>query len=414
MRGASHAVRAPASDSAGEKPKTAAKQRLLSGLYRSEDAGKTWRWMNDSDVRPFYYSQVRVDPKLPNRVYWSSTPLNFSDDGGKTVRNGTVGIHVDHHAMWIDPNDPEHFLVGDDGGVSQTWDRGGNYEFLNRIAIGQFYEVSYDMAVPYRVCGGLQDNGSWCGPSRKRGGAITNADWFTVGGGDGFYTAQDPTNPNIIYAESQGGNIRRLDYGTGESKPIVKPTWRPRYLQVRGLDPRRARRHDEARSRVDQEAARRAARNAGEGLDAISTCASTGTRRTSSRRTPHRRSTSAAIACSSPRTAATTSFRSRPTCPRATWRRFAGAWTPPAESRTTRPAPRRTARSWRWPSRTCSPDCCSPAPTTGTSGSRTTMARRGTISQAASPACRRRRTSCASSRRTSTAPRSTSRSTIIA
>jgi hypothetical protein len=232
MRGASHAVRAPASDSAGEKVKAAVKQRLLSGLYRSEDAGKTWQWMNDSDVRPFYYSQVRVDPKLPNRVYWSSTPFNFSDDGGKTVRNGTVGIHVDHHAMWIDPNDGEHFLVGDDGGVSQTWDRGGNFEFLNRITIGQFYEVSYDMSIPYRVCGGLQDNGSWCGPSRKRNGPITNEDWFTVGGGDGFYTAQDPTNSNTIYAESQGGNIRRLDYSTGESKSIVKPTWRPRYLQI--------------------------------------------------------------------------------------------------------------------------------------------------------------------------------------
>ena len=231
MRGATHATLAPASDSAGEKPKAAVKQRLLSGLYRSTDGGKTWQWMNDVDVRPFYYSQVRVDPKLPNRVYWSSTPFNFSDDGGKTVRNGTVGIHVDHHAMWIDPNDPEHFIVGDDGGVSQTWDRGGNFEFLNRIAIGQFYEVSFDMAVPYRVCGGLQDNGSWCGPSRKRGGPITNTDWFTVGGGDGFYTAQDPSNPNIIYAESQGGNIRRLDYATGESKPIVKPSWRPRYLQ---------------------------------------------------------------------------------------------------------------------------------------------------------------------------------------
>ena len=231
MRGAAHAMRAPSSDSAGDKPKAAITQRLQSGLYRSEDAGKMWRWMNDADVRPFYYSQVRVDPKLPNRVYWSSTPFNFSDDGGTTVRNGTVGIHVDHHAMWIDPNDPEHFIVGDDGGVSQTWDRGGNYDFLNRISIGQFYEVSYDMAVPYRVCGGLQDNGSWCGPSRKRGGPITNTDWFTVGGGDGFYTAQDPTNPNIIYAESQGGNIRRLDYATGGSKPLVKPTWRPRYLQ---------------------------------------------------------------------------------------------------------------------------------------------------------------------------------------
>jgi len=232
MRGKDHKVLAPASDSVGPKVKAPVKQRLLSGLYRSEDGGKTWRWMNDSDVRPFYYSQVRVDPTMPNRVYWSSTPVNFSDDGGKTVRNATIGIHVDHHAMWIDPNDGEHFVVGDDGGVSQTWDRGGNFEFLNKIVIGQFYEVSYDFGIPYRVCGGLQDNGSWCGPSRKVRNAITNFDWFTVGGGDGFYTAQDPSDPNIIYAESQGGNIDRLDYGTGESKSLVKPSWRPRYLLV--------------------------------------------------------------------------------------------------------------------------------------------------------------------------------------
>jgi hypothetical protein len=187
--------------------------------------------MNDKDVRPFYYSQVRVDPKNPDRVYWSSTPFNFSDDGGKTVRNGTIGIHVDHHAMWIDPNDPAHFIVGDDGGVSQTWDKGGNYTFLNVMPLGQFYAVSYDMATPYRVCGGLQDNGSWCGPSRRRQGGITNSMWFNVGGGDGFYTAQDPTDPNIIYAESQGGAIGRLDYSTGERTQLRKPTYRERYQQ---------------------------------------------------------------------------------------------------------------------------------------------------------------------------------------
>jgi hypothetical protein len=229
VRGGKAPFALPLADSG--KAKEAQHNRLLSGLYRSDDAGKTWKWMNDKDVRPFYYSQVRVDPKDPNRVYWSSTPVNFSTDGGRTVRNATVGIHVDHHAMWIDPNDGAHFVVGDDGGVSQTWDRGGNYDFLNVIPIGQFYEVSYDMAVPYRVCGGLQDNGSWCGPSRKADGPITNADWFTVGGGDGFYTAQDPTNPNIIYAESQGGNIGRVDYSTGERSSIVKPSWRPVYLQ---------------------------------------------------------------------------------------------------------------------------------------------------------------------------------------
>jgi len=227
IRGGKPPFPVPASDTSPSAPQHT---RLLSGLYRSDDGGDSWKWMNDKDTRPFYYSQVRVDPDNPDRVYWSSTPVNFSDDGGKTVRNATVGIHVDHHAMWIDPNDGQHFVVGDDGGVSQTWDRGGNYDFLNTFPIGQFYEVSYDFAVPYRVCGGLQDNGSWCGPSTKKEGAIMNRDWFTVGGGDGFYTAQDPTNPNIIYAESQGGAIGRVDYSTGDRTFLDKPTWRESHL----------------------------------------------------------------------------------------------------------------------------------------------------------------------------------------
>ena len=210
---------------------TKGRQKLQSGLYRSADAGATWTKMNDHDERPFYYSQVRVDPQNPDRVYWSSTPVNFSDDGGKTVRNATIGIHVDHHAMWIDPNDGAHFVVGDDGGISQTWDRGGNYDFINTLPIAQFYAVSFDMGVPYRVCGGLQDNGSWCGPSRRKEGPITNAMWFVVGGGDGFYTAQDPTDPNTIYAESQAGGIGRLNYATGAESRVTKPSFHDRYLQ---------------------------------------------------------------------------------------------------------------------------------------------------------------------------------------
>jgi len=202
---------------------------LQSGLYRSADGGATWQRMNDRNVRPFYYSQVRVDPKNPDRVYWSSTPVNVSDDGGKTVRNATVGLHVDHHAMWIDPNDPAHFLVGNDGGVGQTWDKGGNYEFLDVMALGQLYEVSYDFAVPYRVCGGLQDNGSWCGPSRRRSGALTNQMWFEVGGGDGFFTQQDPTDPNIVYSESQGGNMGRVNVSTGQRTSLQRPDWRPQW-----------------------------------------------------------------------------------------------------------------------------------------------------------------------------------------
>src|SRR6267142_284523 len=206
-----------------------AAQTRPSGLYHSADGGATWEKMNDHDVRPFYYSQVRVDPKDPNRVYFSSTPLNFSNDGGKTIGNATVGIHVDHHAMWIDPNDPNHMIVGNDGGVAQTWDKGGNWDFLNSFAIGQPYIVSYDMAFPYSVCAGYQDNGSWCGPSRRRQGELTNADWTTVGGGDGFYTAQDPTDPNTIYVESQGGNMSRLNFATGDRVALQKPNYRPRY-----------------------------------------------------------------------------------------------------------------------------------------------------------------------------------------
>jgi photosystem II stability/assembly factor-like uncharacterized protein len=202
-------------------------RELLNGLYRSKDGGATWEWMNKNDVRPFYYSQVRVDPANPDRVYWSSTPVNFSDDGGKTVRNATVGIHVDHHAMWIDPSDPAHFIVGNDGGVAQTWDKGGAYDFQNVFAIGQFYHVSYNMDVPYRVCGGLQDNGSWCGPSRKARGNISNFDWFFISGGDGFYTQQDPRDPDIVYSESQGGNMGRLRLSTGERTSLQKPDWRP-------------------------------------------------------------------------------------------------------------------------------------------------------------------------------------------
>ena len=205
-------------------------QKQLSGLYRSEDAGKTWTRTSDQDTRPFYYSQVRVDPKNPDRVYWSSTPVLFSDDGGKTARTATNGIHVDHHAMWIDPNDPEHILVGDDGGVSQSWDRGGNFEFLNTLPFGQFYAVSYDFAVPYNICGGAQDNGTWCGPSRRRS-QVPNSYWFPYNGGDGFWTAIDPTDPNIIYGESQGGFMNRVDKRTGASTFLQQPGYRARYQQ---------------------------------------------------------------------------------------------------------------------------------------------------------------------------------------
>lgn len=195
------------------------------GLYRSADGGLTWEKMNDVNTRPFYYSQVRVDPQDENRIYFSSTPLQFSDDGGKTYGTTTNDVHVDDHALWIDPNDGNRMVVGNDGGVAISYDRGGNWSYLNHIAIGQFYDVSYNYDIPYRVCGGLQDNGTWCAPSRVDGGGINNYHWATYGGGDGFYSAQDPEDPSILWTESQGGNIGRINAETGERTSLQKPDW---------------------------------------------------------------------------------------------------------------------------------------------------------------------------------------------
>ena len=199
------------------------------GLYRSADGGKTWEKTNNANVRPFYYSQVRVDPKNANRVYFSSTQMQVSDDGGKTARPAALGVHVDDHGLWIDPNDPERFAIADDGGIAITFDKGGNFIQPQNIPVAQFYEVSYDMNVPYSVCAGAQDNGSWCGPSRRKSGSVSGAYWFTIAGGDGFYTAQDPTNADIAFGESQGGNVSRVNVRTGERSSLRKPGWQEQY-----------------------------------------------------------------------------------------------------------------------------------------------------------------------------------------
>src|SRR5690606_30323644 len=158
-------------------------------------------------------------------VYYSSTQLQVSDDGGKTARNAAQDVHVDDHGIWIDPNDPERWFLANDGGVAITYDKGGNFIQPQNLPIAQFYEVRYDMAVPYNICGGAQDNGTWCGPSRRRAGTTPLAYWFTIAGGDGFYAAQDPTDPNIVYGESQGGNAQRLNLKTGERAAFPKPNW---------------------------------------------------------------------------------------------------------------------------------------------------------------------------------------------
>ena len=192
------------------------------GVFRSEDKGETWKKMSDTNPRPMYYSQIRIDPNNDQRIWVLGARMYYSDDGGKTFVTNLVGrIHGDHHAFWINPSNSDHIILGSDGGIHWSYDRGRTWDFVNTLALGQFYEVGFDMAKPYNICGGLQDNGSWCGPSRTLySQGITNEDWYRVGGGDGFYVKVDPTNPDIIYGESQNGNLYRREMNTTESRRI--------------------------------------------------------------------------------------------------------------------------------------------------------------------------------------------------
>jgi photosystem II stability/assembly factor-like uncharacterized protein len=192
------------------------------GLYRSDDGGATWRFVSATNPRPNYYSQVRIDPSAPERLYLGGVGLHVSVDGGRTFETDAALVtHDDIHAIWINPTNPDHVLIGSDGGVSVSYDRSRTWMFSPNLPAGLFYHVSYDMAYPYNVCGGMQDNYNWCGPSASRfGRGITNYDWFHIQGGDGFVATPDPRDPRIIYTESQNGNIIRRDKITGESKNI--------------------------------------------------------------------------------------------------------------------------------------------------------------------------------------------------
>jgi photosystem II stability/assembly factor-like uncharacterized protein len=218
----------------GPPPAAPALEVRSGGVFRSENKGATWTHVSNCNARPMYFSQVRVDPTNDRTVYVAGLPWAKSLDGGRTFAtldnaggHASPG-HVDQHAMWIDPKNPKHLLIGNDGGFNVSWDQGRTWDFVNTMATSLAYWVSADMRRPYYVYTGLQDNGSWGGPSATRtGDGILNSDWFGIGGGDGFQTAVDPTDHTVVYTESQNGSTNRYDLRTGRAQSI-RPVGRGR------------------------------------------------------------------------------------------------------------------------------------------------------------------------------------------
>jgi len=208
------------------------------GLYRTDDAGATWHQVNDQNGTAWYYSQVICDPTDPDHVVTLNANSRESHDGGKTFvpfaagQNG--GPHSDHHVLWINDDNPQQMVLGTDGGLYLSWDAGKSWNHVESIVAGQFYAIALDDAQPfYNVYGGLQDNQTWGGPSRTRNSfGPTNADWFRMAGGDGFYAVPDPLDHTLVYAESQQGGVVRYDEKIGQTKnikPIPKAGERHRY-----------------------------------------------------------------------------------------------------------------------------------------------------------------------------------------
>src|SRR6266545_4398509 len=204
--------------------------RARGGLFRSDNKGTSWTLVSNCNARPMYFSQLRVDPSNDKTIYVAGLPVAKSLDGGKTFAtldgpggHGDPG-HVDQHAIWIDPKNPRHIMEGNDGGLNISWDQGKSWDFVNTMATALAYVVTADMRHPYYVYVGLQDNGSWGGPSAVRGrGGIMNSHWFGIGGGDGFYTAVDPTDYNIVITESQDGSTNRFNLAVGGRGQSIRP-----------------------------------------------------------------------------------------------------------------------------------------------------------------------------------------------
>jgi photosystem II stability/assembly factor-like uncharacterized protein len=223
----------PETKTAAKKSATARSRqpRTMGGeIYRSEDGGDTWTKMNSDQENVggspgYYYGQIRVDPNDEQTIYVLSVNLFRSQDGGRswgkgTERNAAPMTHSDHHALWIDPDNSEHMLLGNDGGLYITHDRGATWDHYQNLPLAQYYAIGVDNANPYNVYGGLQDNGSWKGPSSGPSGSVTARDWIVTGGGDGMYNQVDPHDNRWLYNGSQFGSIQRLDQKTWESKSI--------------------------------------------------------------------------------------------------------------------------------------------------------------------------------------------------
>ncbi|MCB9279059.1 MAG: hypothetical protein H6562_09110 [Lewinellaceae bacterium] len=194
-------------------------------LFKSTDGGANWSKINDRDIgnRPFYYADIFVDPLNENRLFNLYSSVTRSEDGGRSFDNISNAIHPDHHAFWVHPQDPNYMLEGNDGGLNISRDGGNTWRFVANLPLAQFYHISYDMDIPYNVAGGLQDNGSWVGPSSIwRSGGILNQDWQEVFFGDGFDVVFKPDNNRYVYAMSQQGNVGLVDRTTGQTK-FVKP-----------------------------------------------------------------------------------------------------------------------------------------------------------------------------------------------
>lgn len=195
-------------------------------IYRSEDGGETWKKMNRSPVGgspAYYYGQIRIDPNDDSRLYVLSVPVYVSSDKGVTFKtDGAPSVHVDHHALWINPKNSNHVMLGNDGGFHVSYDKSKTWDYVFNLPLAQFYAIGVDMQQPYHVYGGLQDNGSWGGPSKSSSG-VGRQDWYRVSGGDGFYVQVDPDDHNIVISESQFGAIGRLNRETGQRRSIRPP-----------------------------------------------------------------------------------------------------------------------------------------------------------------------------------------------